>query len=73
MEGTEAGDLAQKLRQKFNVTMCPAFVVTLPDGRMVESLNVYFGIDTKSLQRFLKRCQKNEVYSVGLDYLARGI
>lgn len=69
-EGAESSKLIKDLQQKYSIYNFPVLVVTLPNGREIETASAYFGIGAKSLLQFLQRCQKREAYSRGVDYLA---
>ncbi len=70
IEGIEKGNLSQELQQKFGVFMCPAFVISLSDGREVGRMPGYFSVSANNLLSFIKYSERREKYISGLDYLA---
>ena len=56
LDESETCKISSELQQKFVVFIYPTLVVTLPNGKVIESHSAYIG--PKSLFRFLERCLK---------------
>ncbi len=65
--GTE---LSKELQQRFGVSMCPAFVIALPNGNEIGMQEGYFGMSARNLLSFIKYCKQRKEYVAGLDYLS---